>query len=199
MFFAVNFDGGFAVTSNIRQVQEVIGSFTNVEIENFPDTFKAYINACQKYVQKEWHKNPMSIVYLPKLEDLQKTPVFLSPNYIVSTVSYRIFAAVSLEYVAICDNVKSVVEFITEAPALQESKKIEICELGNVDEAQKFIHWKFYQKILPFGAYITSPIPFYSAIPINKLVLVRFKKWWNENILKNQNEVIKVLPPVNFD
>ena len=194
MFFSINFDGGFAITSEVGQVYEVVKRFANVEIENFHDIFKAYFKSCQKYIQKAWHKNPMSTVYLPKLEDLQKTPVFLSPNYVVSTVSYRIFAAVSLEYVAICDNVQIVFEFIQEAPTMQENPKIEIYEVGNVDEAQKFIHWKFYQKILPYGAYIAEPIPFYSAIPINKLVQVKFKKWWNENILQSQNEIIEALP-----
>ena len=194
MFFSINFDGGFAITSEVGQVYEVVKRFTNVKISNFPDIVEAYFNACNEHVQREWRKNPMQKNYLPKLEDLQKNPVFCSPHYVFSNVAYRIFAAVSLEYVAICDNVQIVFEFIQEAPTMQENPKIEIYEVGNVDEAQKFIHWKFYQKILPYGAYIAEPIPFYSAIPINKLVQVKFKKWWNENILQSQNEIIEALP-----
>lgn len=178
-FLAVNFDGGFGVSSNADQIIANTNAGSNLLIRDFVSREQAYFYACQEYVKRELKNSPYRRIFLPRLEDLLTQPIFYTPDLVPCFVAPRLFAAFSQNFVAILDNIPSLCGFI------QQIENFEIREVYSTLEAQRFIEGKFYKTILPFGAYIDSPIPRCPQIPLNMMVQVPFVEWFQKNVVEN--------------
>ena len=174
---AVIFDGGFALAENEEQLFQSLQYGGNLEIKDLLNLEQAYVYACNKHCEREYWRCYGRRIYLPKFKDMIKNPIFLNADLIpYQEPAYRIFAACSPNSVAILDSRDAIIAFT------QQIKNFKIKEVSNPDEAQRYLDFQFLKHILPFGAYVQTPIPRCPQIDINTIVTVSFAQWFQNNI-----------------
>ena len=170
--FAVNFEGGFALTNTCMDLESIIARELGVRIRGFASREEAYVFSCKQHVQWECKKNPGIQPILPRLEDLERYPVFHKPDYIPYVSTWRFFAAVHSPHMAILTSTKAVASFLDYYPLNSE-----IQEVNSIMDAQNFINYYFLRDVLPMGAYITGMIPYHTNIPVNTLLESPCVEW----------------------
>lgn len=174
---AVIFDGGFALAENEEQLFQSLQYGGKLKIKDLLNLKQAYLYACNEYCKREYWRYYGKRIYLPKIEDMIKNPIFLNADLIpYQEPAYRIFAACSPNSVAILDSRDAVIAFT------QQIENFKIKEVSNPYEAQQYLDFQFLKHILPFGAYFQTPIPRCPQIKLNTIVPVSFVQWAQNNI-----------------
>lgn len=169
---AVIYEGGFALANTCLEVEAIIARESGVRIRGFASRGEAYVFSCTQHVHREYKKNPGIQPVLPRLEDLEKNPVFHKPGIIPFSNSCRVFAAVYSPYMAILTSPEAVASFLDYYPLDSE-----IQEVSSIMDACYFVNYYYLKDVFPMGAYITGAIPYYSNIPINQIVKAPCVDW----------------------
>jgi|GEM_PF-1634326 len=170
--FAINFDGGLGLVNTCLEVSYIISNESGVSVKGLPTRELAYVYACETYVERELKKNPYVQPILPRLEDLDFSPIFRSWGFIPQRVSQRFFAAVHPEVAGIFTSHEKAVEFLG-----LYSLNSHIYEMESIGAAQRSINYYYWRYILPMGAYITEPIPYCSNILIDTVMQMPYADW----------------------
>ena len=175
---AVNFTGGFGLAENANQVIEAAKYGAHLKIRDFDSRAEAYWFACSEHVGRELKNSPDRMIYIPTLENMFARPIFYPADFVPCYIAPRLFAAINENFVAILDDIPSLIDF------MQNVEHFDIHETYSTLEAQRFIENSFYKIILTFISYIDVPIPRCPQIPRNTIVQLPFKDWIQENIVK---------------
>ena len=173
--FCVNHLGGFALANSTEPLQWLISNNSGVQVVEEPSLDRAYVRGCDQYVRDEWARNPYQQPLLPRFEDVLRASYY-APGFVAQIPSSRFFATVHRDYVGICDNVQSAVEFIDYfAPS-------GLKEFATVDDAKLWLNERFILPMLAMSAYVTDPIEYIVSLPLNTAVPVRYRQWWEQNL-----------------
>lgn len=173
--FRINYDGGFALANSTEMLNWLIENNRAVIVVETISIGQAYVDAANQFVHDEWIKNPYQQPILPRLEDLIKLPYRVS-SFISQIPSTRFFASVSIDNIGIFDNVKNAVEFI------DYFKHSSLKEFSTIDEAKLWLNEKFLLPIFAISAYVTEPIEYIKNLPLNSVVPIQYRQWWENNL-----------------
>lgn len=171
MNYAIVYSGGFALLSDLRALQYEVGNETEIHIRAFATAAEAYVFACQEHSKREYWRNPGMLPVMPRWEDMRQTPVFHVPGFVSQPISYRYFAAVCSDLVAILTDAENVTAF------LSHRSYAEIKEFASMASAQNWLNYWFLRFIMPMMAYINDEVPACVNISVNTAYPVDFIGW----------------------
>ncbi|MBR3050936.1 MAG: hypothetical protein IKI08_00940 [Selenomonadaceae bacterium] len=173
--FRVNYNDGFALANSTELLNWFITNNSGVHVVEAPNVEQAYFDACNQFVRDGWTKNPYHQPFLPKFEDVLRSPYHVS-GFVTQIPACRFFATVHRDFVGIYDNSQGAVEFIDYfAPSLLK-------EFSTIDDAKLWLNEKFILPMLAMSAYVTDSIEYIVNIPLNTAAHIYYRQWWQQHL-----------------
>ena len=173
--FRVNYNDGFALANSTELLNWFITNNSGVHVVEAPNVEQAYFDACNQFVRDGWTKNPYHQPFLPKFEDVLRSPYHVS-GFVTQIPACRFFATVSPDFIGIYDNVQEAVEFV------EHFKPSGLKEFSSADAAKLWLNERFIVPMLAMSAYVTEPIEYLKNLPLNNAVPVHYLQWWQRNL-----------------
>ena len=72
--FRVNYNGGFALANSTEFLTWLISNNSGIHAVEVANVERAYSDACNQFVRDKWTKNSYHQPFLPKFEDVIRSP-----------------------------------------------------------------------------------------------------------------------------
>ena len=173
--FRVNYNDGFALANSTELLNWFITNNSGVHVIEAPNVEQAYFDACNQFVRDGWTKNPYHQPFLPKFEDVLRSPYHVS-GFVTQIPACRFFATVSPDFIGIYDNVQEAVEFV------EHFKPSGLKEFSSADVAKLWLNERFIVPMLAMSAYVTDSIEYIVNIPLNTAAHIYYRQWWQQHL-----------------